>query len=100
MSEVKRLIAAKADVNYRDENESTIDMQALHWALDCEQAEMVKGLLAAGAEPNAYEGRGGGSALIRASNQGSLEVVTLLLAANASIDHRTEAGHSLYSLLV
>ncbi|MGE0816327.1 MAG: ankyrin repeat domain-containing protein [Vicinamibacterales bacterium] len=76
---VKALLAQKADVNQPQGDGST----ALHWAAYGGQPEMVRLLLAAGADVTAATRLGGLTPLMMAARAGDAEAVTLLLDAKA-----------------
>jgi ankyrin repeat protein len=87
LSEVKRLLAAGAQVNAQDKNGITALMAA---ALEGHR-EIVELLLANGAGVNAKT-NDGETALIYASIRGDRRVVELLLARGAEVNARTREG--------
>ncbi|KAF7503672.1 hypothetical protein GJ744_003401 [Endocarpon pusillum] len=84
---------------YISENRSSVHATTnmldtpLIWASEMGSTECVKRLLAAGADPNAFE-IDGWSALHWAARNGHPDVATLLLAYGASLDHRDGRGHT------
>ena len=90
---VRDLIAAGADVNFRN------DYRVFSLILAATQGhtEIVQVLIAAGADVNARDSYGY-SSLILAANQGHTEIVRDLITAGADVNARTNAGHSALSL--
>jgi hypothetical protein len=84
---VKSLIAARADVNAKNNNGET----ALMWASDKGHAEVVNALLTARADVNA-KANNGETALMWASYKGHAEVVNALLAARADLNAKNDDG--------
>ena len=79
LSRVKSLIAAKADVNAKDE----YGLTALMLASMRDRVEVVRALLAAKADVNA-KSNSGGTALMAATMGGNAKVVKLLKQAGAT----------------
>ena len=77
---VRSLLQQKADVNAAQGDGAT----ALHWAASNEDLEMVKLLLAAGANVNAATRDGGITPLFMACTSGNAAIVEALLNAGAS----------------
>jgi hypothetical protein len=86
-AEVRRLIAAGADVNWQDEKQDSAFLVAGARG----HAEVVKLTLAAGANL-ASTNRYGGTALIPACHYGHLETVKVLLATAIDVDHVNRLG--------
>lgn len=78
---VKALLAKKADVNVPQGDGST----ALHWAAYNSQPEMVKLLLAGGANVHAKSRLGGLTPLMMAAKAGDAAIVSLLVAAKSDV---------------
>ena len=93
LKEVKRLLAAGAPVNTRDNNHITPLMAA---SLRGER-EIVKLLLAHGADVNART-TDGQTALIYASIKGDREVVEMLLANGSAVNLKDKSGDTALSL--
>jgi ankyrin repeat protein len=79
LAEVRRLIAARADVNAPGRDGST----ALLWAAYNGNLEMTRALLAAGAKPD-IANRYGLTPLLQASRTGDTAIITALLTAGAT----------------
>jgi uncharacterized protein len=86
-AEVRRLIAAGADVNWQDEKQDSAFLVAGARG----HAEVVKLTLAAGANLKSIN-RYGGTALIPACHYGHLETVKLLLGTAIDVDHVNRLG--------
>lgn len=86
-TEVRRLIAAGADVNWQDEKQDSAFLVAGARG----RTEVVKLTLAAGANLKSTN-RYGGTALIPACHYGHLETVKVLLATAIDIDHVNRLG--------
>ena len=84
IAKAKRLIAAGANVNSRNENDSTALMYA-------DSPDMAELLLAAGAVVDAKQERGW-TALMFAAERNSSDVARLLIAAGADLDAKNEDG--------
>lgn len=94
-AEIKRLLAAGADVNAADKDGGTaLDAAAYYGHADC-----VKILLAAGADVHAVN-IDGWTALMAAANRGKTEVVKLLLAAGADVNAAANAGQTVLMVAV
>ncbi len=101
---VARMIAAGADVNYlpsfsEEELAHGDNPYATPLIMACggeipPQAEIVKLLLAAGANPNLAMPESGWTALMTAASFARVQLVTLLLDAGADPNQRTAAGDS------
>jgi ankyrin repeat protein len=78
---VRRLIAARADVNATERDGST----ALLWATYNSDIELVRALLAAGAKPDAAN-RFGVTPLLQASSTGDMPIIEALLKAGANAE--------------
>jgi len=76
---VKVLLDAKADLNPRD-----VEKPPLIWAVEFDDATLVKTLMDAGADPKATDSRGY-DALISAINKGNCDTVRMLLGAGATV---------------
>ena len=87
VTEVRRLIAAGADVNWQDEKQDSAFLVAGARG----HAEVVKLTLAAGANLKSTN-RFGGTALIPACHYGHLETVQVLLATRIDVDHVNRLG--------
>jgi uncharacterized protein len=85
--EVRRLIAAGADVNWQDEKQDSAFLVAGARG----HAEVVKLTLAAGANLKSTN-RYGGTALIPACHYGHVETVKVLLATAIDVDHVNRLG--------
>lgn len=85
--EVRRLIAAGADVNWQDEKQDSAFLVAGARG----HAEVVKLTLAAGANLRSTN-RFGGTALIPACHYGHVETVKVLLATAIDVDHVNRLG--------
>lgn len=85
--EVRRLIAAGADVNWQDEKQDSAFLVAGARG----RTEVVKLTLAAGANLKSTN-RFGGTALIPACHYGHLETVKVLLATAIDVDHVNRLG--------
>ena len=85
--EVRRLIAAGADVNWQDEKQDSAFLVAGARG----HAEVVRLTLAAGANLRSTN-RYGGTALIPACHYGHLETVKVLLATAIEVDHVNRLG--------
>ena len=99
VTEMRRLLEEKSDVNSRDEDGWT----ALHFAAQGGRVEAVRLLLCNGAEIDAQSSKTGNTALMYAArdgNSGSEEVVKLLLERGADINLREwqMGGHTALSL--
>lgn len=90
VDEVKKLLAAGADVNVLDDG---INSTALAQAVQRDNRELVKILLAAGADVNGknHEGQ---TALMHLNDETSVEIVQDLLAAGAKVDLADESGQN------
>jgi ankyrin repeat protein len=86
-AEVRRQIAAGANVNWQDEKQDSAFLVAGARG----HAEVVKLTLAAGADLKSTN-RYGGTALIPACHYGHLETVKLLLATPIDVDHVNRLG--------
>ena len=86
-AEVRRLIAAGADVNWQDEKQDSAFLVAGARG----HAEVVKLTLAAGANLKSTN-RFGGTALIPACHYGHVETVKVLLATAIDVDHVNRLG--------
>jgi hypothetical protein len=86
-AEVRRLIAAGADVNWQDEKQDSAFLVAGARG----HAEIVKLTLAAGANLKSTN-RFGGTALIPACHYGHLETVKVLLGTAIDVDHVNRLG--------
>src|SRR6185436_15082167 len=87
LPEVRRLIAAGADVNWQDEKQDSAFLVAGARG----HAEVVRLTLAAGANLKSTN-RYGGTALIPACHYGHLETVKVLLATAIDVDHVNRLG--------
>lgn len=85
--EVRRLIAAGADVNWQDEKQDSAFLVAGARG----RTEVVKLTLAAGANLKSTN-RYGGTALIPACHYGHLETVKVLLETAVDVDHVNRLG--------
>lgn len=85
--EVRRLIAAGADVNWQDEKQDSAFLVAGARG----RTEVVKLTLAAGANLKSTN-RFGGTALIPACHYGHLDTVKVLLATAIDVDHVNRLG--------
>ena len=124
---VQALIAAGADVNFRNNDghsalilaaarghiavvgyliaagadvnarDNVHGISSLNLAATQGHTEMVRDLIAAGADVNARTNNGI-SALIRAASDGQTEIVRDLIAAGADVNARTDTGYSALSL--
>ena len=83
--EVRRLLAAKADVNEPQGD----GMTALHWAAYNDDPALAALLLGAGANPEAATRNGALTPLLVAATSGSAGVIDLLLQAGARADARS-----------
>ena len=83
--EVRRLLAAKADVNEPQGD----GMTALHWAAHNDDPALAALLLGAGANPEAATRNGTLTPLLVAATSGSAGVIDLLLQAGARADARS-----------
>jgi uncharacterized protein len=92
LSRVKTLLAAKTNVNAKDQQGYT----ALIVASSNGYLEVVRALPAEGADVNAEAANG--TALTIASQKGSLEVVRVLLAAGADVNAKAFNGETATSL--
>lgn len=93
---LKCLIACGADVNYvrhLSEHETTTP---LFQAARHKNAEFVRVLLKAGADPNLSSGSGNEAPLIRAVKESTPEIVAMLLAAGANPNAQDEDGNTAY----
>lgn len=88
--EVERLLAEGADVNELDESTNSAPLAE---AAATGNLEMVRTLLAAGAEPNARNSRGT-TALMRLDDDAGAELVRTLLAAGAKVNLKNEEGQT------
>jgi hypothetical protein len=86
-SEVRRLVAAGADVNWQDEKHDSAFLVAGARG----HTEVVKMTLAAGANLKSTN-RYGGTALIPACHYGHLETVKVLLGTAIDVDHVNRLG--------
>lgn len=86
---VRKLIAAKADVNAAQNDGAT----ALHWAVYQSNQELVDVLLKAGANPKVAN-REGATPLWIASVNGHAGIITSLLAAGADANEKLPLGRS------
>jgi ankyrin repeat protein len=86
-AEVRRLIAAGADVNWQDEKQDSAFLAAGARG----RTEVVKLTLAAGANLKSTN-RYGGTALIPACHYGHLETVKVLLATAIDVNHVNRLG--------
>jgi ankyrin repeat protein len=86
-AEVRRLIAAGADVNWQDEKQDSAFLVAGARG----QTEVVKLALAAGADLKSTN-RYGGTALIPACHYGHIETVKVLLGTAIDVDHVNRLG--------
>jgi hypothetical protein len=86
-TEVRRLIASGADVNWQDEKQDSAYLVAGARG----HTEVVKLTLAAGADLKSTN-RYGGTALIPACHYGHLETVKVLLATAIDVDHVNRLG--------
>ncbi len=86
-AEVRRLIAAGADVNWQDEKQDSAFLVAGARG----HAEVVKLTLAAGANLKSTN-RFGGTALIPACHYGHVDTVKVLLATAIDVDHVNRLG--------
>jgi ankyrin repeat protein len=86
-AEVRRLIAAGADVNWQDEKQDSAFLVAGARG----RTDVVKLTLAAGANLRSTN-RYGGTALIPACHYGHLETVKLLLTTKIDVDHVNRLG--------
>lgn len=87
VAEVRRLIAAGADVNWQDEKQDSAFLVAGARG----RTEVVKLTLAAGANLKSTN-RFGGTALIPACHYGHVETVKVLLATAIDVDHVNRLG--------
>lgn len=85
---VLALLRQKADVNAAQGDGAT----ALHWAAFHDDIEMVKALLAAGANPKAATREGAITPLSMACNNGSAAVIEALLKAGADANEKNANG--------
>jgi uncharacterized protein len=85
---VTALVRQKADVNAPQGDGTT----ALHWAAFHDDVEMVKALLAAGANPNAATREGAITPLSMACTNGSAAVIEALLKAGADANEKNANG--------
>ncbi len=93
---LKCLIACGADVNYvrhLSEHETTTP---LFQAARHKNAEFVRVLLKAGADPNLSSGSSNEAPLIRAVKESTPEIVAMLLAAGANPNAQDEDGNTAY----
>jgi uncharacterized cupredoxin-like copper-binding protein len=90
VDEVKRLLAAGADVNVLDDG---INSTALAQAVQRDNRELLKILLNAGADVN-EKNHDGQTALMSLNDETSVEIVQDLLAAGAKIDLADESGQT------
>jgi ankyrin repeat protein len=85
---VTALLTQKADVNAPQGDGTT----ALHWAAFHDDAEMVKALLAAGANPKAVTREGAITPLSMACTNGNAAVIEALLKAGADANEKNANG--------
>ncbi|MBI4699077.1 MAG: ankyrin repeat domain-containing protein [Nitrospirae bacterium] len=90
LSQIRDLIDAGADVNITADNGATPLFRASYNGY----TEIVKLLLAAGAEVNAVRKDNGATPLLFATQQGHAEVVKLLLEANAGVNDASKDGRT------
>ena len=86
ISEIQQLLEAGADANVKN----TYDATPLYMASENGHSEVVKLLLAAGADVNIAENIFGTTPLIAAVTDGHAEIVKLLIAANADVNIATK----------
>ena len=94
---VALLLQAGADVNVVAENPSKV--QPLHSAIACQSVEIVKHLLAAGAQVNAAQ-HGGWTALQAAAKHGNRHLVEILLQHGADPRQQADDGQTAISMAV
>jgi len=87
--EVRRLLAAGADVNARDRYSAT----PLHYAASLRQKALAELLIAKGADINAKSNEGV-TPLYVTANRDRAEVAELLIARGAEVDARTTQGYT------
>lgn len=87
VGELKRVVAAGADVNVTDADNVT----PLTWACDAGHGEIVKLLLDKGANPSAKDNLGA-TPLMWAAKQGDPKIAEMLLAKGAEIDSQDKYG--------
>jgi hypothetical protein len=90
LAAVQRLLGAGADINQIDEDTNST---ALSQAVGNDNLEMVRALLAAGANANAKTYHGN-TALMRLSEQSPAEMVWELVYAGAKINHQDDDGNT------
>ena len=86
---VKKLIAEKADVNYKDKNGYT----SLHWAATYGHIEVARALIAAKAKVNVQD-KDGYTPLHWAAANGHIEAVRTLIAAGADVNAQNNDGNT------
>ena len=96
---VEELLSRGADVNTLDPRYPQLARPALMTAASLGYSEIVRLLLANGADVNARDA-GGGTALIWACNDGHIDCTRLLLAAGADPGLRNNGGYTAYGRIM
>jgi ankyrin repeat protein len=87
------VIAAGSDPSFGDD----VNYSPLHVAVQEGRVEVIRLLLASGADSNKTDNHGNSplwTAVLSAPKDSRVEIITLLLEAGADPDHRNHYGHS------
>lgn len=94
---VQLLLSKGMDVNATSGDRTALISALNHYRAEAENLEVIEVLLAAGADPNLGDYRGG-TALTAGVYQGSLEAIFKLLAAGVDIEKRNRDGRTALGL--